>query len=140
MVCASGRLMHEVPSSFQIKPTASNLNHSTPCSRYRRIIFKNSNNTSGLLKFRSTWSWLKVHQTKISPELVLVGLSRSDVRGLMTWLVSVSAAAVMKKFLPGSFPVLKFSNQRLRVEQWLRTRSTMSLKLVFICVSCSQLP
>ena len=121
-----GKLMHGVPSSFHKNATASSLNSFTPLSKYWRIIVTKVFNTFGLRKSKSTWSWLKVHHTCCWPTAVWVSRKRGLSRGLTTSLKSSSGSAVTKNPLPGSWSLIKLSNQRLRAEQWFMTRSAMS--------------
>ena len=137
---ASGRLIQVVPDRFHVKATASNRNTLTPWSRYIRIIRVNSSNTSGFEKSKSIWSWLKVHHTFAVPLVVSTACSKSLVRGRTTCETSKASVAVKKNPAPGATSRLKFSNHTDRLEQWLSTRSAISLKSLPIARTSSQSP
>ena len=99
--CVSDKLILFVPTIFQRNAMASSRNILTPASRYCLMIEANAFNTSGLRKSKSTWSWLKVHQTNFLPLPVPTSFNNVEVRGRTTFdKLSIVLVSTQDNFLP----------------------------------------
>jgi hypothetical protein len=99
-----------------------------------------SSSSSGLAKFRSIWSALKVVQTYCVPAGVAKGVSSGVVRGRVTRLRSRPGSTMWKRAAAPGSPARKAWNQALLAEMWLTTASNMSRRRAPRAATSSQSP